>query len=493
MSRAKYIAICAARDAQCRYRARRARTAEDGKVAKKKISRNVEKSSRMRTGGAGCTCAQGPDRGRWKSCEKKKFHEMSKNTRACALAAPGVRARRARTAEDGKVAKKKISRNVEKSSRMRTGGAGCTCAQGPDRGRWKSCEKKKFHEMSKNSRACALTVPGVRARRARTRGRWKSCEKKKFHEMSKNSRACALAVPGVRARRTRTAEDGIVAKKKNFPKCRKIFAHAHWRCRVYVRAGPRTAEDGKVAKKKIPEMSKNLRACALAVPGVRARRARTAEDGKVAKKKNFPKCRKIFAHAHWRCRVYVRAGPGPRKMEKLRKKKISRNVEKFSRMRTDGAGGYVRAGPGPRKMEKLRKKKFHEMSKNTRACALAVPGVRARRARTAEDGKVAKKKNFTKCRKILAHAHWWCRGDVRAGPGPRKMEKLRKKKFLEMSKNTRACALAVPGVRARRARTAEDGKVAKKKNFTKCRKILAHAHWRCRGDVRAGPGPRKME
>ena len=110
---------------------------------------------------------------------------------------------------------------------MRTGGAGCTCAQGPDRGRWKSCEKKKFHEMSKNTRACALAVPGGRARRARTAEDGKVAKKKKFHEMSKNTRACALAVPGGRARRARTAEDGKVAKKKNFTKCRKILAHAH--------------------------------------------------------------------------------------------------------------------------------------------------------------------------------------------------------------------------------------------------------------------------
>ena len=77
------------------------------KLRKKIFFRKVEKSSRMRTGGTGGTCAQGADRGRWKSCEKKKLLEKSKNPRACTLAVPGVRARRARIAEDGKVAKKK--------------------------------------------------------------------------------------------------------------------------------------------------------------------------------------------------------------------------------------------------------------------------------------------------------------------------------------------------------------------------------------------------
>ena len=327
------------------------------KLRKKKISRNVEKSSRMRTGGAGCTCAQGPDRGRWKSCEKKKFHEMSKNSRACALTVPGVRARRARTAEDGKVAKKKISRNVEKYSRMRTGGAGGTCAQGTDRGRWKSCEKKKFHEMSKNSRACALVVPGGRARR------------------------------------TRTAEDGKVAKKKNFSKCRKILAHAHWRCRGYVRVGHGPRKMEKLRKKKI---SRNVEKFSrMRTGGAGGTCAQDPDRGRwnSCEKKNFTKCRKILAHAHWRCRGDVRAGPGPRKMEKLRKKKISRNVEKFSRMRTGGAGGTCAQDPDRGRWN---------------SC---------------------EKKNFTKCRKILAHAHWRCRGDVRAGPGPRKMEKLRKKKI----------------------------------------------------------------
>ena len=66
------------------------------------------------------------------------------------------------------------------------------------------------------------------------------------------------------------------------------------------------------------------------------RRAQTAEVGKVVKKKNFPKSRKILAHAHWRRRGYVRAGPGPRKMEKLRKNFFFRKVEKNSRMRLSG-------------------------------------------------------------------------------------------------------------------------------------------------------------
>ena len=40
---------------------------------------------------------------------------MSINTRACALAAPGGRARRARTAQDGKVSNKKISEQSKKT------------------------------------------------------------------------------------------------------------------------------------------------------------------------------------------------------------------------------------------------------------------------------------------------------------------------------------------------------------------------------------------
>ena len=418
---------------------------------------------------------------------------MSKNLRACALAVPGVRARRARTAEDGKscekknfpkcrkifahahwrcrvyvragpgprkmekLRKKKISRNVEKSSRMRTGGAGGTCAQDPDRGRWKSCEKKKFPEMSKNLRACALAVPGVRARRARTAEDGKVAKKKKFHEMSKNSRACALTVPGVRARRARTAEDGKVAKKK-------ISRNVEKYSRMRTGGAGGTCAQGtdrgrwkSCEKKKFHEMSKNSRACALVVPGGRARRDPDRGRWKSCEKKNFSKCRKILAHAHWRCRGYVRVGHGPRKMEKLRKKKISRNVEKFSRMRTGGAGGTCAQDPDRGRWNSCEKKKFHEMSKNSRACALAVPGGRPRRTRTAEDGKVAKKKNFTKCRKILAHAHWRCRGTCAQDPDRGRWN---------------SC---------------------EKKNFPKCRKIFAHAHWRCRVYVRAGPGPRKME
>ena len=374
-------------------RARRTRTAEDGIVAKKKISRNVEKFSRMRTGGAGGTCAQDPDRGRWKSCEKKKFHEMSKNSRACALAVPGGRARRTRTAEDGIVAKKKISRNVEKFSRMRTGGAGGTCAQDPDRGRWKSCEKKKFHEMSKNTRACALAVPGVRARRARTAEDGKVAKKKKFHEMSKNSRACALAVPGGRARRTRTAEDGIVAKKKISRNVEKFSRMRTGGAGGTCAQDPDRGRWKSCEKKKFHEMSKNSRACALAVPGGRARRTRTAEDGIVAKKK------------------------------------ISRNVEKSSRMRTGGAGCTCAQDPDRGRWNSCEKKKFHEMSKNTRACALAVPGVRARRARTAEDGKVAKKKISRNVEKYSRMRTGGAGGTCPQGPDRGRWKSCEKKKI----------------------------------------------------------------
>ena len=68
--------------------------------------------------------------------KKKKISEMSINTRACALAAPGGRARRAEQRKMEKFRKKKMNfRKVEKYSRMRTGVTGGTCAQGPDRGR----------------------------------------------------------------------------------------------------------------------------------------------------------------------------------------------------------------------------------------------------------------------------------------------------------------------------------------------------------------------
>ena len=78
-------------------RARKARTAEDGKVLEKDFFSEKSKNTRACALAApGGTCAQGADRGRWKSLEKNFFF-----------------------------------RKVEKYSRMLTGGAGGTCAQGP--------------------------------------------------------------------------------------------------------------------------------------------------------------------------------------------------------------------------------------------------------------------------------------------------------------------------------------------------------------------------
>ena len=167
-------------------RVRRAQTAEDGKFSKNFFFSKVEEFSRMRRSGARGTCAQRPDRGRWKIFKKKFFSEKSKNTRACARVVPGGRVRRAQTAEDEKILEKKFFfRKVEKYSRVRTSGARGTCAQGPDRGRWKIFKKKIFSEKSKNTRACAGVAPGGRVRRAQTAEDEKKFRKFFFRKVEK--------------------------------------------------------------------------------------------------------------------------------------------------------------------------------------------------------------------------------------------------------------------------------------------------------------------
>ena len=338
------------------------------KSFEKKNFPKSRKNLRMRTGGAGGTCAQGPDRGSRKSFEKKKFSEKSKKTCACALVVPGRRACRARTAEDGKVSK-----------------------------------KKKFPKSRKKTRACALAVPGVHARRARTTEDGKVSKKKFFSEKSKNTRACALTAPVGRARRARTAEDGKVSKKKFFSEKWKNTRACALAALGGVRAGPGPRKMEKFRKKIFSEMSQNTRACALVAPGGRARRARTAEYGKVSKTRFF------------------------------------RKVEKYSRMRTGGAGGGgVRAGPGPRKMEKYRKKIFFPKSRKILAHAHwwrrgdVRVGLGPRNME-----KFRKKKNF-RSRKILAHAHWRRRGAGRACRARTAEDaKFGKKNFRRVGKNSR--------------------------------------------------------
>ena len=208
---------------------------------------------------------------------------------------------------------------------MRTGGAGGTCAQGPDCGRWKSFEKIFFSEKSKNTRACALAAPGTCAQ-VPDCGRWKSFEKKRISEKSKNTRACALAAPGGRARNmARTAEDPKFQKKNFFTKSRIMVAHAHWRRR-----------EG------------------------RARRARTAEDGKVSKKIFFLNKSKNTRVMRTGGAGDVRAGPGLRKMEKFRngRKEFPKSRKILAACALAAPWGTCAQGPDRGRWKSLKKKKF---------------------------------------------------------------------------------------------------------------------------------------
>ena len=149
-------------------------------------------------------------------------------------------------------------------------------------------------------------------------------------------------------------------------------------------------------------------------------------------------------------------------------------------------------------MRIVSKKKFFPLkSNNGRACALAASGgTCAQGPDCGRWNEVSKKIFFLKSRIILAHAHWRRRGDVRAGlPNRGRWKSFKKKNFFrKKGKCSRMRNGGAGGTCAQGPDCGSWKNFEKKQNFRNpCRKILAHAHWRRRGMMRAGPGTRKME